>query len=146
MDNKFATCRLCNKKLKYLISTGNLETHVVKQQPIQYDQQLNKNKPVDATQVDTDDENESNDPSQVETISSTPVSPVPEAATEVEISYRSESQQSIFSGNLPGPSTSKESQSQHSQPLENLPILSTSKQSQQKRSICEPKYENEDDN
>lgn len=35
-DKKTATCRLCNKTLKYFVSTTNLSQHLMCKHPIQY--------------------------------------------------------------------------------------------------------------
>lgn len=42
-DNKFAVCQLCNQKLKYFTSTGNLRTHIIRKHPTEYNQEIAQN-------------------------------------------------------------------------------------------------------
>lgn len=41
-DNQFAVCRLCNQKLKYFISTGNLKQHIVRKHSIEYNRIISR--------------------------------------------------------------------------------------------------------
>lgn len=39
-DNKYAVCQICNQKLKYFTSTGNLRSHIIRKHPIEYNREI----------------------------------------------------------------------------------------------------------
>ncbi|KAJ8920540.1 hypothetical protein NQ315_005409 [Exocentrus adspersus] len=45
LDRKFVICTLCNRKLKYFMSTSNLKQHIIRRHNIQYKQLMGKDNP-----------------------------------------------------------------------------------------------------
>lgn len=80
-DKVFAVCKLCNQKLKYFTSTGNLKLHISRKHPIQYEHLRKENSSNKSETVETLNENTSESQKVANEIEISPIAAVPSSSS-----------------------------------------------------------------